>query len=45
MNFGKAAGYELILLARFDLKEVMQAIKATRPTYSRVCMAEESASG
>jgi long-chain acyl-CoA synthetase len=33
MNFGIAAGYELILLPRFDLKEVMETIKATQPTY------------
>jgi long-chain acyl-CoA synthetase len=33
MNFGIAAGYELILLPRFDLKEVMQTIKIAQPTY------------
>jgi long-chain acyl-CoA synthetase len=33
MNFGIAAGYELILLPRFDLKEVMQTIKATQPSF------------
>jgi long-chain acyl-CoA synthetase len=33
MNYGVASGYELILLPRFDLKEVMETIKATRPTY------------
>jgi long-chain acyl-CoA synthetase len=33
MNFGIAAGYELILLPRFDLTEVMETIKATQPTY------------
>jgi long-chain acyl-CoA synthetase len=33
MNHGIAAGYELILLPRFDLKEVMETIKATRPTF------------
>ncbi|HEV7666534.1 MAG TPA: long-chain fatty acid--CoA ligase [Chloroflexota bacterium] len=33
MNFPIAAGYEIILLPRFDLKEVMETIKATQPTY------------
>jgi long-chain acyl-CoA synthetase len=33
MNYGLAAGYEVILLPRFDLKEVMETIKATQPTY------------
>jgi len=33
MNYGLACGYELILLPRFDLKEVMETIKATQPTY------------
>jgi long-chain acyl-CoA synthetase len=33
MNYGIAAGYELILLPRFDLKEVMDTIKATQPTF------------
>jgi long-chain acyl-CoA synthetase len=33
MNYGMASGYELILLPRFDLKEVMETIKATQPTY------------
>jgi long-chain acyl-CoA synthetase len=33
MNFGMAAGYELILLPRFELKEVMETIKASQPTY------------
>jgi long-chain acyl-CoA synthetase len=33
MNFGIAAGYELILLPRFDLPEVMQTIKVAQPTY------------
>jgi long-chain acyl-CoA synthetase len=28
-----ASGYELILLPRFDLKEVMETIRATQPTY------------
>lgn len=32
MNFGFARGSELILLPKFDLKEVMETIKATRPT-------------
>ncbi len=33
MNFGVANAYELILLPRFDLKEVMQTIKAAKPTF------------
>jgi long-chain acyl-CoA synthetase len=33
MNYGLASGYELILLPRFDLKEVMETIKATQATY------------
>ncbi|MCA1647717.1 MAG: long-chain fatty acid--CoA ligase, partial [Chloroflexi bacterium] len=33
MNFGIAAGYELILLPRFDLQEVMDTIKVAQPTY------------
>ncbi|GAC1325150.1 MAG: long-chain fatty acid--CoA ligase [Chloroflexota bacterium] len=33
MNYGIAAGYELILLPRFDLQEVMKTIKATQPTF------------
>jgi long-chain acyl-CoA synthetase len=33
MNFPIAAGYEIILLPRFDLKEVMETIKATQPSY------------
>ncbi len=32
MNYGLYSGYELILLPRFDLKEVMETIKATQPT-------------
>jgi long-chain acyl-CoA synthetase len=32
MNYGLGSGYELILLPRFDLKEVMETIKATQPT-------------
>jgi len=32
MNYGLYCGYELILLPRFDLKEVMETIKATQPT-------------
>lgn len=32
MNYGIAAGYELILLPRFDLQDVMNTIKATQPT-------------
>jgi long-chain acyl-CoA synthetase len=33
MNYGLAQAYELVLLPRFDLKEVMETIKATRPTF------------
>ncbi|MDQ6670897.1 MAG: long-chain fatty acid--CoA ligase [Chloroflexota bacterium] len=33
MNFGLASGYELILLPRFDLTEVMHTIKSAQPTY------------
>ncbi|MGI9149479.1 MAG: long-chain-fatty-acid--CoA ligase [Chloroflexota bacterium] len=33
MNFGLANGYELILLPRFELKEVMLTIKSAQPTY------------
>jgi long-chain acyl-CoA synthetase len=33
MNFSFASGSVLILLPRFDLKEVMETIKATHPTY------------
>ncbi len=32
MNYGLYSGYELILLPRFDLKEVMETIKSTQPT-------------
>jgi long-chain acyl-CoA synthetase len=32
MNYGLATGYELVLLPRFDLPEVMETIKATHPT-------------
>jgi long-chain acyl-CoA synthetase len=33
MNFSISSASELILLPRFDLKEVMETIKSTRPTY------------
>ena len=33
MNSGLAVGYELIRLPRFDLKEVLETIKATQPTF------------
>jgi long-chain acyl-CoA synthetase len=33
MNYGIAAGYELILLPRFDLTEVMETIRATQPSF------------
>jgi long-chain acyl-CoA synthetase len=33
MNTSVASGYELILLPRFDLQEVMDTIRATRPTH------------
>lgn len=33
MNYGIAAGYELILLPRFDLKELMETIKTTQPSF------------
>jgi long-chain acyl-CoA synthetase len=33
MNYGIASGYELVLLPRFDLTEVMETIKAAQPTY------------
>jgi long-chain acyl-CoA synthetase len=32
LNLGISCGYELILLPRFDLPEVMETIRATRPT-------------
>ncbi len=33
MNFPLACGFEVILLPRFELREVLETIKATRPTY------------
>jgi long-chain acyl-CoA synthetase len=33
MNYGLSRGWELILLPRFDLQEVMETIRTTRPTH------------
>ncbi|PZN07510.1 MAG: long-chain fatty acid--CoA ligase [Bacillota bacterium] len=33
MNYGLASGYELILVPRFELSEVMEIIRATRPHF------------
>ena len=33
MNYGLASGYELILVPRFELSEVMEIIRATQPTF------------
>ncbi|HEY8489335.1 long-chain-fatty-acid--CoA ligase [Thermaerobacter litoralis] len=33
MNYGLASGYELILVPRFELPEVMEIIKATQPNF------------
>ena len=33
MNSGLAVGYDLILLPRFDLEEVLETIKVTQPTF------------
>ncbi len=33
MNYGLSQGWELILLPRFELKDVMETIRATRPTH------------